>query len=432
MHKNILNKILIFTFLVYPNILFAYSNDYSNTGDSGSPFFGIIVSIGAIIFFTVVGYERYKIKKVRDMSWRHAERLMAFSAKTDAAWSKTTIIDFTKNVFNAYYSSWAVLDPSNLEKFLTGNFLKKTVLEMSVVKGLRRSFVLNLKKDIDVIVVGAEDIQGDLGDTFTAEIKYDFKMGTFLNPMKMLRDKKRIFTPHIIEYWKFVREESGWQLDKIWSDYFIRPNLLMAGIEENIQKFANDNGFYYDPDFGKIMLPDKGKLFKKYPCSQNVSNHTIGMWDNKILEFYMYYGCDGNDKNRTCRNYVVSQAILPKSYKNMIIESKNSDISLFGNIGSDLEKINTESVDFDKKFSVYRSKDDRVNVLELLPPNFMEHLMGLNFPIYLEIMDNILYISSFYSAGNIGGKSIFGQDKSKVSYADMLKVLCWAFDEMKM
>ncbi|NTU69882.1 DUF3137 domain-containing protein [bacterium] len=380
---------------------------------------GLIIFIVFAVFISAVIYERMKIKKIRDNSWRHAEMLMSSSSQNDPAWNKTTIIDYTKNVFRAYYSAWASLDPSNLEKFLSDNFLKKTVLEMSVVKGLGRSFVLDLNSDVNITIVEANDNNGNVGDTFTAEITYAFKLGTFLNPAKMLRDKKRLLSPNIIEYWKFTREETGWQLDKIWSDYFVRPNLMVAGIEENIQNFAQENGFYYDPDFGKIMLPDKGKVFTKYNEEQGVSNHTIGMWDKKILEFYIYHGCYSSGDSKVCANYVVAQAILPKPYSNMIIESRKSDIALFSNIGSSLEKINTESVDFDKQYSVYRNKEDRVNVLELLPPNFMMHLIGLNFPVYIEIVDNILYVGTKHSKNGVG-------------YKEMLEVLCWAFDEMKM
>jgi hypothetical protein len=58
-------------------------------------------------------------------------------------------------------------------------------------------------------------------------------------------------------------------------------------------------------------------------------------------------------------------------------------------------------------------------VLELLPPNFMMHLMGLSFPIYIEIIDNILYVGTKHSKNGFG-------------YKEMLEILCWSFDEMKM
>ncbi|MEM4261280.1 MAG: DUF3137 domain-containing protein [Candidatus Woesearchaeota archaeon] len=398
----------------------------------------IIITIFFIIFF-VVFYERYNIKKIRDNSWREAEKLMILSSQSDPLWNKETIINFTKNVFNAYYSAWATLNPKILENLLSESFYKKTVLEMSVVSSLGRRYILNLKSDIKISIVEAKDVQGNLGDIFTAEIEYSKISGSIFKPQRTLRDNKKIFSSKNTEYWRFVREDSGWKLSKIWTDYFIRPNVGTPLLVEEIQKFSDDNGFFYDPDFGDIMLPDKGILFNKYRFSRKVSNHTIGMWDNKILEFYMYYGCDGNDDNKTCRNYIVSQAILPKRYNNMIIESKNSDLSTFSNIGTPLEKIETESVEFNKKFSVYRSKDDRVNILELLPPNFMEHLLSINFPLYIEIADNVLYVCSnnllsisLLSLKNIPNLPANYDFKNNVNYNDMLKILCWAFDEMKM
>ncbi len=381
------------------------------------------------IFLFVSFFERFQIQAIKEESAQKAKKLMVLSAQSDPLWQKEHITQFVQAVFNAYYFAWYNFNPHNLDKFLSSDFYKKTILEMNVVRSLNRRFTPKIKGDLKIEIIEAEDKNSIEGDTFTAELTYSlerdsiFKTNLALSYLTLRNNQKLLYWGKIVEYWQFTRSSNGWRLNKVWSDHFIRPKIATPKLEEKIQIFAKENNFYYDPDFGKIIVPSKGKLFDKYKYSTRVSNHTIGVIDKKIVQFYIFYGCDSTGDNRTCRNYVISQAILPKNYKNMIIESKGSDLALFSNIGTGLEKIKTSSIDFDKKYTVYRHHQDRVNVLELLPTNFMEHLLTIKFPIYLEIVDNLLYIATPYRGLN---------KNNLIGYQEMLEVLNWSFKEMKM
>ena len=55
---------------------------------------------------------------------------------------------------------------------------------------------------------------------------------------------------------------------------------------------------------------------------------------------------------------------------------------------------------------------------ELLTPNFMEKIYGLPFELNIEVVDNVVYF--------------FTKNRGADNYQQMLEVLSWAFDEMKM
>ena len=111
----------------------------------------------------------------------------------------------------------------------------------------------------------------------------------------------------------------------------------------------------------------------------------------------------------------IAQSILPKHYDDILVTEK----SWYGfkPKAKGLIKVSTESNDFNKKFAVWAAKPDRATSFELLAPNFMEKIYSLNFEINIEVVDNVLYI---YAPGVL------------INYDEMLEVLVWAFEEMKL
>ena len=182
-----------------------------------------------------------------------------------------------------------------------------------------------------------------------------------------------------------------------------------------IVDFAKKNDFFYDPDFGWLMMPNKGVIFRKSNFkTSDINNHVIGYYRDKIVEFYTFQAFTGDNDSASSSVYVVAQAILPINYKNILIKKKRR---LFNFKPKGLRKIELESVEFNKKFCLWAHSDDQVSSFELLTPNFMEKIYNLPFEVNIEIVGSFLY---FYTK------------KNNILYDQMLEILSWAFDDMKM
>jgi hypothetical protein len=82
-----------------------------------------------------------------------------------------------------------------------------------------------------------------------------------------------------------------------------------------------------------------------------------------------------------------------------------------------LRPISLEWPDFNRKYFVCADPRDSVSSLELLTPNLMEKIQGLPFSLNIEVVGNVLY---FYTLDR------------RASYDQMLEIISWAFDEIKM
>jgi hypothetical protein len=222
-------------------------------------------------------------------------------------------------------------------------------------------------------------------------------------------NNKPLFTDNssFTEYWHLVQKP-----DKKWILDFITQETEDAAMTEgDIVEFAKQNNFYYDADFGWLMMPDKGVLFKQTNFGRSdINNHVIGYFRDKIVEFYTYIP---NTQSKNPENYVIVQAILPKTYYDILIKKKKFlQLPVWG-----LKKMSLESADFNNKFSLWADERDQINSLELLTPNFMEKIYNLPFELNIELVGNTLY---FYT-----------QDRGRANYPQMLEIISWAFDEMK-
>ena len=131
----------------------------------------------------------------------------------------------------------------------------------------------------------------------------------------------------------------------------------------------------------------------------------------KTVEFYSYEPKAGTGM----KPFTVAQAILPRSYDDILVTEKSWYD--FKPKAKGLNRIETESVEFNKKFAVWAADADKATSFELLATNFMERIYALDFEINIEVVDNVLYLYS---------------PSSNIAYQDMLDVLSWAFEEMKM
>jgi hypothetical protein len=245
-------------------------------------------------------------------------------------------------------------------------------------------------------------------DRFIAEVQAKAKDILFdVTNNKNLYVDNNSFT----EYWTFVRDGESWRLDLI-----RQATEEVQLIENNIADFSKRNGFYYDPDFGWLMMPNKGVIFSKASFkNSDINNHVVGYFRDKIVEFYTFIpNVQNNSNSFSTTNYIVAQTVIPKSYNDILVRRKHR----FFNFGPwKLRRIKTESNDFERKFCLWADPLDQVNSFELLTPNFMEKVYDLPFELNIEVVDNFIY---FYA-----------KSRKDINYDKMLEILSWAFDEME-
>ena len=359
-------------------------------------FFPVVIFLiifGAIIYGVVLAAKRRKklIEK--------ADKNLAA-----AGWDKSEIKQRVRDVFMAFQAAWSNFDLEAMKPILSESYFKRMVLEMNVLKNEKRRNAVNNPKIFGMAILDAQDNPGENQDNFTVEIRAgaDDSLIDVGRNINLYTDSSE-FT----EYWEFVKEDGLWKLNLI-----KQATENAAMIEKPIKDFAAKNNFFYDPDFGWLMMPNRGVIFNQTDfMNSDINNHVIGWYRDKIVEFYTYIPRPG--KNGGGRNYIIAQAILPISYKDIFVRKKR--FGLFNPGG--LKKMSLEWGDFNKKFDIFADSADQVNSFELLTPNFMEKIHGLPYDLNIEIVGNFLY---FYT------------EDRRISYDEMLTVISWAFDEMKM
>ncbi|MEI7511025.1 MAG: TIM44-like domain-containing protein [Candidatus Peregrinibacteria bacterium] len=374
------------------------------------------------------------------------------SSLQDRIWEKNTIMNHVENVFFQFQKDWSDSTPLPMREYLTENYYRQIVLELNILQNEKRKNEVLNPKIHHITILEAHDDKDNTKDFFTAEIKAraddtlrDLETG------KVLFSNQSSFT----KYWKFVREGDTWKIetiDQIMPNIEPKNGLLMTEwYRKVIEIFTKKQGFYYDIDFGRLMIPNKGVIFKKTSFqNSNVENHVIGYFRKKVVEFYTYmpYGNGRETFKKVLINFftqeiifngpgtnllspplppykggffgfpfafTVAQAVIPKSYFDILVRKKNKWWFNFGPWG--LKKVSTESIAFDNRFCIWADPRDRVNSLELLTPNFMEKIYHLPFDLNIEVVGNFLYL--------------YTKAQKEVDYDQMLEILSWAFDEME-
>lgn len=358
-------------------------------------FFNIIILIVIVFGVIFVWYKRRKRIEV-------AKVTMQAAALQDASWDRDEVMARIRDVFMRFQGDWSALLHEPMREYLTDRYYRRMVLELNVLQNEgRRNDVAN-PEIFDMTVLDVTDDANDSKDTFTVEIKAradDALLDT--------RNEKTLFVDRSLftEYWTFVREDGVWKLDLIRQG---TENMMLK--DKDIEAFSLRNGFFYDPDFGWLMMPDKGVIFRKTSFkNSDINNHVIGFFRGKIVEFYTYIP----NTNATA-GFVVAQAVIPKSYRDILVRRK-SGWSVFAPSG--LRRVGTESIAFDNRFEIFADPQDQVSSLELLAPDFMERIFNLPFELNIEVVGNFLYL--------------YAKSQKNIRYDDMLEILSRAFDEME-
>ncbi|MEK7162097.1 MAG: DUF3137 domain-containing protein, partial [Patescibacteria group bacterium] len=353
--------------------------------------FSIFVIGGTIAYY----YNKHRLRQIAE---KQAEIIVGNKLNWPELQTQITIL------FQNFQKAWGEFDLKTMEQLVTPEYYKRMVLELSVLQNENRA---NLMSDVivtEMFVIGEEQ-PGETTQKLTLQIS-----ASAHDVLQDTKNNKALFTDNssFTEYWHLVQTP-----DRTWVLDFITQETEDSNMsEKDIAEFSRKNNFYYDADFGWLMMPDKGVMFNKTNFGKSdINNHVIGYFRDKIVEFYTYIP---DTYSKTPENYLVAQAILPKSYNDILIKKKKFlSMPVWG-----LKKMTLESVDFNNKFSIWAHEEDQINSLELLTPNFMEKIYNLPFELNIELVGNTLY---FYT-----------KDRGADNYPQMLEIISWAFDEMRL
>lgn len=378
-------------------------------GGSGSSGGGdlFLLAVYLIIFIGVV-VGAYVAQRRHRQRVALAKAALQQAAQTDAAWNEDALRARIAEVFTRFQEAWGTLDVTALAPLLTEPFRKRMVLELAVLKAEGRRNILEQPRILAMEFLQVTDASGSQEDRVLVRLHAQAK--------DTLRDVVRnvdLFTDSdaFVEYWTLAREDGSWQLDRI-QQATEAPSLR----ERTIQAFSDRHGFYYDPDFGWLMMPNRGVLFRRSNFrTSDINNHVIGYYRERVVELFTYIPRPDR-RRRTERGWVVAQAILPKRYVDILVEHRRWWHAILPRRG--FQRIALGNVDLDRKFSVWASPLDQANTFELLTPTFLERIHALPFPVTIEVVDHFLYLATHHRS-------------SPKQYEEMWEVLSWAFDELE-
>ncbi|MDO8599400.1 MAG: TIM44-like domain-containing protein, partial [bacterium] len=229
------------------------SGSRSSGGSGGS--FGVSDAAVLLVFFAIaIGVGVIQQRRARRKR-AVVEGSVQAAAALDARWQPEVLRKRVEEVFMKFQTAWSAMDLAALNPLLTDAYRQRMVLQLAVLAAEHRKNLIERPVVDRVEIIQAIDATGTQGDRFTAEVTahtHDVLLDTRTNTPLSTDDST--FT----EYWTFAREGDNWEIDQI------RQSTEEASLLESaIAEFATRNGFFYDPDFGWLMLPNEGVLFRQ-------------------------------------------------------------------------------------------------------------------------------------------------------------------------
>jgi len=378
----------------------------------GGAGFGIIVGIGAAIgvHSGVNNYLSRLFKKTKA-----TQAAIQHAASQDPAWHAEALTSRISEVFYKFQADWSTFNVQSMRTYTSDRFYNHMYVMMVALGQLKRQNAVNNPRLLKSDIIDAVDAADNAGDGFTAYVN-----GVANDSLIDTIARQTIYTDNMpfTEFWHFKRQGNDWVLD-----YIGQATEDIGMLRAGMQHFAQQNGLYYSPDMGWLLLPQRGQLFDKAEFkNSDVNNHVIGNWNSVVVQMYTYIP----RKNADSRvEYLIGQVNLPKSYGGILIRRKASglrdrhlpDISAWRR-RRQYQKVSMEWPDFNKHYAVSATDMDKVTSFELLNPGFMAYLYDAGLNISIEVVDNIVY---FYTRGQ----------SKQADYAKMLTVLQKAFKELE-
>ncbi|HOX29868.1 MAG TPA: TIM44-like domain-containing protein [Candidatus Paceibacterota bacterium] len=408
----------------------AFFEEKYEFGNGKVNFFWIAVVIGfwllALFFFRNIR------KKERERAYKTIREARA----VDSAWEEEKMARRIAEVFFKFEEAWGHFDIYALKSCATENYYQLLVMEMGVLKRRQRQNFALIPQIRDINILLARDESDNEKDLVVAEIlaRMDNVLIDTENSEMLLANYD-----YFRQFWVFRRENDIWKVDAVRSDLERSPV-----IESSLKGFAQRNGFYYDPDFSQVVIPDKGALFSKTKFGKSqTDNHIIGNLGGRIVEFFTYESAPGKKRRVTpgsdekirmleelenpygnsgnaaipaisCGSgYAVAQAILPTRYYDILIRRRGSFIDL---APRGLKRYKGRECRFGDYISLFADSRDDINDFPLATDEFLEQIKGFPTGLNIEVVGSFLYV--------------YSRNQSKVTYEKMLDILKLALDKI--
>lgn len=372
---------------------------------AGNPFLDFLL-IGAVFLGAgagLFGWFDAILKKIK-----LTRKKVELAAATDQAWAPDSLQARVREVFLNYQADWSALNFSRISDYTTPSYAHHVALMIAGMHSLKRRNLVENPQLLEVVLVDAQDRANNDLDYFVAQV-----VGSARDQLIDERTGQIIYTDasHFTEYWRFNRQGHTWLLAGI-----EQATASESAVQHDIRVFAETNGLRYSPDWGWLLLPQRGVLFQKANfTASDVNNHCIGLYHHILVQLFTYVPVKSN-KDGARLNYTIAQAALPKNYEDIIVERKTF-WTRFKSAPHGFQKLEMESTEFNSRYVVYATDVEQVTSFELLHPAFMLKLNSLPFKVNIEVADNVVYLYSLDTTAD---------------YATMLEVLKAAFDEMKL
>ena len=367
-----------------------------------------LVAISALVG-AIIGAFTDKISRFRKGS-EAAQQTVHQAAAQDGTWNEQGIINYASTVFNRFQYDWERMDLPSIQQYVTPNYARHIGLMLYALQQMGR---VNRMKGVaidEAVITRAYDDVNDQNDrvsvSFVASANdelVDVTSGAVLY----------CDTSEFGEQWNFVRSGNGWLLDSI--DQATEDSMQRIA---SMQQFAAQYNMYFSPDWGRLLLPTRGELFKKGFEGTDINNHIIGFWTgNLLVQLYTYMADTSNGDSAV--TYIIGQVNLPKSYGGILVERRDSRFLKRFRAPSGYKKVELEWGDFNKRYQVYATDENQVTSFELLNPSFMAWLYDQDIKVNIEVVDNIVYLYAKISTG-------------EMRYAEMMDILQKSHKELKM
>ena len=324
------------------------------------------------------------------------------AASKDSAWDEVKLREVVTTTFMKYQADWSDFNLESMQTYLDKDYFEHMRLVLTDLRNLHRRNYVQDPKLVNISFIAVDDEADNNQDSFVALIDAQAR-----DQLIDVVDNKLLYIDKNPwqESWYFRRQGKNWLL------YNIRQTTESSDVAtQDLKQFAQDNKFFYNADFGWLLLPKRGQLFAQADfVKSDVNNHVIGLYRDVLIEFYSYL-----PRQQKQEYYVIAQAVLPKTYGNIVVRHKHG---LWQRNIRGLNKLSSEANAFNSKYEIFADDVEQVSAFELLHPVYMEKLIALDYEISIEVIDQVLYL--------------YSTDRN-VDYGSMLALLKAAFEEMKM
>jgi hypothetical protein len=342
------------------------------------------------------------IGKLKAKSVKTKAKVTAAASK-DPIWHETALQNRVAQTFTDYQRDWSTFNIEHIKTYVTPRYYQHVSLMLTALKVMDRKNDVANPELLAQYIAEANDNKDDTKDNFVAVIN-----GRANDKLIDIATNKTLYTDtsSFVEYWRFLRSGDTWLLDSVG-----QATENINDLHAPLKIFAEAHGMFYSLDWGWLLLPQRGELFKKSSfLRSDVNNHVIGEWNGIIVQMYTY-----RPDREVNSNFQIAQITLPKSYGGIIIKRK----SFWNFTPKGYLKLTYEWPDFNKRYDVFATDMDKVTSFELLNPKFMADLYDKNLKVEIEVVDNVVYLYSKMAVG-------------ETKYPDMLEILRQAFHELKM